>query len=85
MSKQEYATRISLYDSIIISDLIGQPFELYGANINMDSYWTPIDYTDTKNYDVVIERSIIKSRRDTFIIIKLQDEMREDLQWKADN
>ena len=80
MSKQEYATRISLYDSIIISDLIGQPFELYGANINMDSYWTPIDYTDTKNYDVVIERSIIKSRRDTFVIIKLQDEMREDLQ-----
>ena len=79
MSKQEYAIKISLYDSMIISDLIGQPFELYGANINMDSYWIPIDYVDAKNYDVVIERSIVQSRRDTFVIIKLQDEIREDL------
>ena len=79
MNKQEYTIKISLYDSMIISDLINQPFNLYGANINMNSYWTPIDYIDAKNYDVVIERSIIKGMEYRFIIIKLQDEMREDL------
>ena len=73
----EYISRISLYDSMLISDLVDTQFNLYGANNNPYETWTPISYEMAKNYDIVIERSI--TRDGVFVIIKLGENMREDL------
>lgn len=73
----EYAIKITLYDSMYLSEFINTPFNLYGSNCKPYSSWIPIKYEDTKNYDIVLERSILYS--DRFVIIKLGEDMREDL------
>ncbi|PNX48571.1 MAG: hypothetical protein BV457_03410 [Thermoplasmata archaeon M9B1D] len=59
------ARKISLYDRVFIEELINQPFNLYGANIDINKMkcWTPIDYKQVTEYDIVIERSIPMSDR----------------------
>ena len=81
--ENEYVARITLYDSMLISDLVDTQFNLYGANNNPYETWTPISYEMAKNYDIVIERSI--TRDGVFVIIKLGENMREDLRWKVEN
>lgn len=73
----EYVIKITLYDSVYLSEFINTPFNLYGSNCNSFSQWIPIKYEDAKNYNIVLERSILQ--HDRFVIIKLGEEMREDL------
>jgi hypothetical protein len=77
MNEYKCVAPISLYDSIYISEFIDTPFNLYGARLKPYATWIPIKYEDVKNYDIVIERSIAQD--DGFVVIKLGEEMREDL------
>ena len=81
-----YIYKPELYDRVYISELEDTPYNLYGAKYNRDNLfkmsheiWKPIKKEDASKYDIIIQRSILYEQKHVFVIIKLGEEMREDL------
>ena len=74
-----YAYELSLYDRIYVEELNSNFYKkhnLFGI-VNCEPYYFPISRNEARNYDVVLERSIIIPK--AFVVIKLKNEMRDDL------
>ena len=70
---------LSLYDRIYVEELNSNFYKkhnLFGI-VNCEPYYFPISHNEARNYDLVLERSIIIPK--AFVVIKLKNEKRDDL------